>query len=138
MALETPNQTIASAVLLIQGFEDPPNETVEFLSNAGFQSVRFISDVEPELGLVLALSNPVNNNEGQVSIGGDLTLDLSGTQSYITPNHFLTSESSLDALEPHQVAIVSLSPLDDVFRLTVQVSGQQAIVPANPNEPVAP
>jgi hypothetical protein len=139
MALETPNQQNASCVLLFSNFLDLGNEQVEFACNAGFMSVGFIDPDDGTVGVVLELSNPVNNQEGSASTSGDLGAGGNGAveAAYITPNHEQIGDPLIDDLENNQLVLFGLGAGGaEVFRISAQVWGQQAILPANPDEPV--
>ena len=142
MSLETPDRIRASATLLIQGYTDPPNGTIDFLANNGFASVeagegklkapRFADEtLVTTNAIVLVMDDPVSNNEGEVDIGGDAGAGAGEAVGYITPSHYLQGIPLLDELTgdfAHQVVVSAYDPvgLSDVFRLTVSVMKKSA------------
>lgn len=139
MALETPNLVHASANLLIQDFEDPPNSTITFATNNGFKGVEFIDADNPDIGITLTLDQPVNNMEGSVYLNGDPISGIAqaGEGAYISPLHEETGEALIDDLPNNQVVILTIEG-GDVFRMNVMVVGQLALAEAPAGEPVAP
>jgi len=135
MALETPNQVHASALLLVEGFEDPPNSTIVFGTNNGFASVAFIDIDNPDIGIVLAMDQPVSNMEGSAYLGGDPDSGAKDSDAYITPRHYSVGEAIIDDLPANHVVIDSLEA-EDVFRISVFVIGQTALAEAPAGEPV--
>lgn len=138
MALETPNQVHASAVLLIDNYDDPPNSTVEFAASNGFASVNFLDLDDPDIGLTLEMEQAVNNQEGSVYHSGDPDSSAESAFSYITPTHFETGEALVDDLPANQVALINLSASVSTFRLWLFVIGQRQILEAPAGEPVTP
>lgn len=137
MALETPNQVHAAAVLLIEDFEDPPNSTITFATNNGFSSVRFLDEDNPDVGIALIMDQPVSNMEGSVYVNGDAFSGQPFAGAYISPMHFQVADPIIDDVPDNQVVIVDVAGAD-VFRMYVMVLGQQALAEAPAGEPVAP
>lgn len=137
MSLETPNRTHAAAVLLFEQFETPGEETVQFASNNGFASVRFIDPEDVAVGVVLVLDQPVTNQQGAVALRGDLSIEPE-MFGYITPNHFKVGEAAIDELADFQCAIVDLEANAPVFRLAVSVLAMTSVLENDPLEPVDP
>ena len=139
MALETPNLVQACALLLIEGFEDPPNSTITFATNNGFSSAEFIDVDIPTVGITLAMDQPLNNMEGSVYVGGDAASGFSEIQGlYISPAHFESGNALIDALPANQVVLADVEGSEDVFRMQVFVIAQLALAEAPTGEPVAP
>jgi len=138
MALETPNLVQASALLLIEGFEDPPNSTITFATNNGFKSVAFLDIDNPDIGITLEMDQPVNNMEGSVYMNGDVlsALNADSDGGYISPLHQQVGEPFIDDVPDNQVVIVGINAGSDVFRMNVLVVAQLALAEAPAGEPV--
>ncbi len=138
MSLETPDRIRASAVLLFQAFDVPLDATVGFASNNGFASVGFIQSGAPAGGVVLAMDQPVNNQEGAVYARGEVGVTFGA--AYVTPNHFkIIGSPQIDALDPFQIAIIFFGGGNPaVFRIGVTVIKMTQVLPAIEGEPVTP
>ncbi len=137
MSLETPNRIAASTVLLFESFPTVGEGTVEFASNNGFASVRFIDLTDLTEGVVLAMDQPVNNQEGAVYLRPDASVEPV-PRGYITPNHFETGTTAIDDLAPFQAAVIELAGAVEVFRLSVTVFKMTEVLAPLEGEPVTP
>jgi hypothetical protein len=136
MALETPNQVIAAAVVFVQ--DAMANATFEFRSVSGFESCRLANPADPNGGYLLTLSNPCTNDEGLPQVAGDLDSDMNNADTWITPMHLETGLPGIDDADPYQMAVFGFLPLADSFRFYAQVVKIQTGIDPIPNEPLTP
>lgn len=120
MSLETPDRIRASAVLLFQNFFTPGEETVELRGTAGFASVAFLDAViDPTLGVVLQMENPVTPDEGAIYAQGDAFANVI-EGGFITPLA-TSSEPLIEALPDNSVVVQDIEGEVPNFRVYVTV-----------------
>lgn len=136
MALETPNQVIAAAVVLVTDAMTDP--VFEFRSVAGFESVQLANPADVNGGYLLTMSNPCTNDEGLPQVAGDLNSNFNAADTWITPSHNQYGLPGLDDAEPHQMAVFGFLPNESAFRFYAQVVKIQTGIAPIPGEPLAP
>lgn len=136
MALETPNQTVAAAVVLVQEADTAP--TFQFRSVAGFQSVGLVDAGDPLGGYVLDLTNPVTNDEALCWLGADPNLSLEQAFAFVTPSHLESLSPAINALPANRAVAGGYAIVEAAFRFWIQVTAIHSEATPIPGEPLAP